>query len=166
MASRLVEAARELAIGIVLELGGDDRALPREEQELVILAQRADFIRREQRASDMLRSERYAGFVAVDRAAHGLEHDRLLAEQIGDELGAVVIVDPEYLQDAGIGQEGAGAALVERAELVNVLQDRPELDAVTGHQPHSALDRFETRSEEHTSELQSLMRISYAVFCL
>src|SRR3546814_10744257 len=31
------------------------------------------------------------------------------------------------------------------------------------------LDRqaaFEIRSEEHTSELQSLMRISYAVFCL
>src|SRR3546814_8165292 len=26
--------------------------------------------------------------------------------------------------------------------------------------------RLELRSEEHTSELQSLMRISYAVFCL
>src|SRR3546814_5060344 len=26
--------------------------------------------------------------------------------------------------------------------------------------------RLDTRSEEHTSELQSLMRISYAVFCL
>src|SRR3546814_17630207 len=26
--------------------------------------------------------------------------------------------------------------------------------------------KFEDRSEEHTSELQSLMRISYAVFCL
>src|SRR3546814_7198787 len=26
--------------------------------------------------------------------------------------------------------------------------------------------RADTRSEEHTSELQSLMRISYAVFCL
>src|SRR3546814_10763702 len=26
--------------------------------------------------------------------------------------------------------------------------------------------RLEVRSEEHTSELQSLMRISYAVFCL
>src|SRR3546814_2511932 len=25
---------------------------------------------------------------------------------------------------------------------------------------------YQTRSEEHTSELQSLMRISYAVFCL
>src|SRR3546814_1519146 len=31
----------------------------------------------------------------------------------------------------------------------------------------SASIKFElTRSEEHTSELQSLMRISYAVFCL
>src|SRR3546814_7084537 len=31
---------------------------------------------------------------------------------------------------------------------------------------HAALDLVEHRSEEHTSELQSLMRISYAVFCL
>src|SRR3546814_3450129 len=30
----------------------------------------------------------------------------------------------------------------------------------------SAGDRNVARSEEHTSELQSLMRISYAVFCL
>src|SRR3546814_9655855 len=30
-----------------------------------------------------------------------------------------------------------------------------------GHRKHA-----EPRSEEHTSELQSLMRISYAVFCL
>src|SRR3546814_7206781 len=34
-----------------------------------------------------------------------------------------------------------------------------------GFAAHS-IDRLETRSEEHTSELQSLMRISYAVFCL
>src|SRR3546814_8377792 len=33
----------------------------------------------------------------------------------------------------------------------------------TGPLPHPASPR---RSEEHTSELQSLMRISYAVFCL
>src|SRR3546814_2483864 len=30
----------------------------------------------------------------------------------------------------------------------------------------SAHEKLLTRSEEHTSELQSLMRISYAVFCL
>src|SRR3546814_5545087 len=28
------------------------------------------------------------------------------------------------------------------------------------------IDQWKNRSEEHTSELQSLMRISYAVFCL
>src|SRR3546814_4878622 len=31
---------------------------------------------------------------------------------------------------------------------------------------HLGPDGIEKRSEEHTSELQSLMRISYAVFCL
>src|SRR3546814_6913309 len=31
---------------------------------------------------------------------------------------------------------------------------------------NEALERANVRSEEHTSELQSLMRISYAVFCL
>src|SRR3546814_9232877 len=36
---------------------------------------------------------------------------------------------------------------------------RPRLD-------HSRGARLAARSEEHTSELQSLMRISYAVFCL
>src|SRR3546814_8784680 len=32
--------------------------------------------------------------------------------------------------------------------------------------PNSVGDAVMERSEEHTSELQSLMRISYAVFCL
>src|SRR3546814_9004026 len=31
---------------------------------------------------------------------------------------------------------------------------------------HAQNARIQQRSEEHTSELQSLMRISYAVFCL
>src|SRR3546814_2809233 len=40
---------------------------------------------------------------------------------------------------------------------------------VLGHRRLAILDLSEAgaqRSEEHTSELQSLMRISYAVFCL
>src|SRR3546814_3508104 len=32
--------------------------------------------------------------------------------------------------------------------------------------PRSPMSAWAIRSEEHTSELQSLMRISYAVFCL
>src|SRR3546814_6135518 len=34
------------------------------------------------------------------------------------------------------------------------------------HYVRTAIDGESLRSEEHTSELQSLMRISYAVFCL
>src|SRR3546814_6727594 len=54
--------------------------------------------------------------------------------------------------------------------------DQPELEEILGLDllEHLALPplagagdmRAETRSDEHTSELQSLMRISYAVFCL
>src|SRR3546814_9957824 len=47
--------------------------------------------------------------------------------------------------------------------------DTPALKSVaskasTTVQQH--IDELKKRSEEHTSELQSLMRISYAVFCL
>src|SRR3546814_1815874 len=50
---------------------------------------------------------------------------------------------------------------------------RLPLDEAVGHvaaanveRRKSAFPAFSPRSEEHTSELQSLMRISYAVFCL
>src|SRR3546814_2141726 len=36
----------------------------------------------------------------------------------------------------------------------------------TGSQDLASRTESQARSEEHTSELQSLMRISYAVFCL
>src|SRR3546814_3119654 len=38
--------------------------------------------------------------------------------------------------------------------------------ALQCEEPLFAAERLRFRSEEHTSELQSLMRISYAVFCL
>src|SRR3546814_10485148 len=46
---------------------------------------------------------------------------------------------------------------------VNVLGDNQE--ALCRVLASKAEDKFANRSEEHTSELQSLMRISYAVFC-
>src|SRR3546814_1925189 len=42
----------------------------------------------------------------------------------------------------------------------------PDPAAVEGDEVKQRLAFADTRSEEHTSELQSLMRISYAVFCL
>src|SRR3546814_4705017 len=41
-----------------------------------------------------------------------------------------------------------------------------EMDHHLGQEDQGANSRNGYRSEEHTSELQSLMRISYAVFCL
>src|SRR3546814_2660507 len=52
--------------------------------------------------------------------------------------------------------------------LVERLRDQEGLDPVARHEGERALEEIQPseRSEEHTSELQSLMRISYAVFCL
>src|SRR3546814_1580801 len=54
---------------------------------------------------------------------------------------------------------------------VLVREGAAEVGAVDGstdrvHGVHNSLLAALGRSEEHTSELQSLMRISYAVFCL
>src|SRR3546814_4904424 len=43
---------------------------------------------------------------------------------------------------------------------------KPLSGGLTPSDGSSAVNQFTTRSEEHTSELQSLMRLSYAVFCL
>src|SRR3546814_4401478 len=43
---------------------------------------------------------------------------------------------------------------------------RRDIRASTGAAPRHCPRDCRSRSEEHTSELQSLMRISYAVFCL
>src|SRR3546814_3729623 len=46
-----------------------------------------------------------------------------------------------------------------------VIAPRP-VSSTSGDLPTSEAMMSTARSEEHTSELQSLMRISYAVFCL
>src|SRR3546814_4364528 len=53
--------------------------------------------------------------------------------------------------------KGRDAALCHRLAIAEV-----ERQHLVAQRPH----RRGQRSEEHTSELQSLMRISYAVFCL
>src|SRR3546814_3289204 len=71
----------------------------------------------------------------------------------------VVLDEPDLIHDRVVGRILHG--LVEG--VVQLFHDRRvhagrTADAVGGGHDH--------RSEEHTSELQSLMRISYAVFCL
>src|SRR3546814_8937619 len=59
------------------------------------------------------------------------------------------------------GQQRGGAGHHDEGKAVAVVGCVPDAAAV--EDPGIAAGR---RSEEHTSELQSLMRISYAVFCL
>src|SRR3546814_8229183 len=70
---------------------------------------------------------------------------------------------PRRAPDASAPYSGTGGAPVSA-----VHHRQPSLFADRAESAGSELrgNRAEPRSEEHTSELQSLMRISYAVFCL
>src|SRR3546814_4396435 len=57
----------------------------------------------------------------------------------------------------------SGAAVAQQAPAPN--QNSP-MTVPTPDYSDAQLERFVSRSEEHTSELQSLMRNPYAVFCL
>src|SRR3546814_5450552 len=63
--------------------------------------------------------------------------------------------------DEGIGQRQRGTAEDEKPEQRS---DAVEAEAQDDHR--RLCEATNLRSEEHTSELQSLMRSSYAVFCL
>src|SRR3546814_9783633 len=55
--------------------------------------------------------------------------------------------------------------LCQYCDIVGPVRNRDIAPSLAGRRRGRRADRGE-RSEEHTSELQSLMRISYAVFCL
>src|SRR3546814_8050059 len=58
---------------------------------------------------------------------------------------------------------GASAQIIE-SQVTQILE--ASIAGIEGIEILESISRPETRSEEHTSELQSLMSISYAVFCL
>src|SRR3546814_4477670 len=62
---------------------------------------------------------------------------------------------------AGKGQHAAGKRQPQGGLLAHRQRPRRNQRSISGR-----VKRAQVRSEEHTSELQSLMRISYAVLCL
>src|SRR3546814_8238281 len=77
------------------------------------------------------------------------------ALHVGDDQLRLAVLDPrgQFAALPPAVEQGGAAARHQYAEIGNA----PRIGIA-----HGEADR----SEEHTSELQSLMRISYAVFCL
>src|SRR3546814_6380400 len=94
----------------------------------------------------------HQALVAFERAGDAVAAGPFAAVAVG---GAHIAVDVE----APVDGRAIGAGAVQRVHV-------PDCDVagieVQGHRARWV----DTRSEEHTSELQSLMRSSYAVFCL
>src|SRR3546814_9648647 len=79
------------------------------------------------------------------------------------QLGLLLTAACQQGGDAGLRQAVADGDA--QMALVALCRRLGALDCLL-HGGHHAPAFAEERSEEHTSELQSLMRISYAVFCL
>src|SRR3546814_13426048 len=92
----------------------------------------------------------------------GLAHEVVAPEQLDEQVGAIVAA---LLAGGPMAQAAS-------TELIRAVANQPltaDLIADTAHriaQLRITPEDKEGRSEEHTSELQSLMRDSYAVFCL
>src|SRR3546814_9570854 len=72
--------------------------------------------------------------------------------------GSKVVIDDTAGSDAGVDVVGS--------EYATIAAENTALERLSETVADQIVTRIATRSEEHTSELQSLMRISYAVFCL
>src|SRR3546814_2565090 len=113
------------------------------------------------------------GHVGHEAVAAELLGEDLLAER--DRLGLVHLVETELLPRLRVRLDDEGRKVV--IEAIGVGPDPPRIrllegkgegvEHLLGAEPEELVPpRLNVRSEEHTSELQSLMRNSYAVFCL
>src|SRR3546814_4419746 len=114
------------------------------------------------------------GKLALRRFPDGESYIRLHSAVAGCDAAVVCTLarpDDQFLQllfaARLLRESGARSVQLVAPYLAYMRQDRRFHDgeALTSRQ-FAQLLSAEFRSEEHTSELQSLMRISYAVFCL
>src|SRR3546814_8707290 len=103
---------------------------------------------------------------AVERRQHGRSVvPRRARRSLGD---VVAVARRDRHDDHRRGADGGeiGGDLLRHLVEARALRRGVEGDQIHLVHHHGNLTEAQQRSEEHTSELQSLMRISYAVFCL
>src|SRR3546814_8905408 len=81
------------------------------------------------------------------------------------QMGKIADPDRAAADLVFIGRTDAAPGGADLALSARILTQRIEV-AMEGEDERAIIGYLQGRSEEHTSELQSLMRISYAVFCL
>src|SRR3546814_2568524 len=93
------------------------------------------------------------------------QNDTAVATDPAQEDASFLLTPPPTATAMRVNKRSGGSAPVDLNKIVRAVQRCAEgLHAVD---PMRVATRtISGRSEEHTSELQSLMRISYAVFCL
>src|SRR3546814_1652814 len=140
-------------------------------------------------ARDPLTLESAADIGRISVYAQGQDyHDvvkkglKALARWLIDEAGGALkvfvdtapVMEKPLAQAAGLGWQGKHSNLVSRRHgswlflgaIYTTLELAPDSPGRNRCGSCNACQQACPRSEEHTSELQSLMRISYAVFCL
>src|SRR3546814_4383630 len=101
------------------------------------------FFFKQKTAYEMRISDWSSDVCSSDLPFHAIGQDHLLHLA----RGRIFVADQQVLRHL-LRDGGAAAGALARPDLGRIVEHRAD------------------RSEEHTSELQSLMRISYAVFCL
>src|SRR3546814_2352385 len=84
-----------------------------------------------------------------------IRKETIAAEDILHDLGALSIVSSDSQAMGRVGEV-----------MIRTFQTAHKMRVQRGRLTEETGDNDNLRSEEQTSELQSLMRISYAVFCL
>src|SRR3546814_7351627 len=99
-----------------------------------------------------------------DVGSSDLHHAVTATEELGEIAFQCAVTGIAAVGDARAG--GAGAERLYRAHrFFDAVRIEGQAEIIVGAEQDDA-PTVDDRSEEHTSELQSLMRISYAVFCL
>src|SRR3546814_3495300 len=107
-------------------------------------------------SSDLCRSLKTREIDDIDAAAPAVDQPVVLKCRVGD------------CNRRTLDAKNVGKLLLRQRQMRALVSARRGIEKNPAHAHFHSMDggAGDERSEEHTSELQSLMRISYAVFCL